>query len=86
MGLLSEPDGEADPRQPSGRATSQYDGRMTVYEARKHIGHRVRYQIGAWVQFGHITWAGQGQVLALLDGACHPRSVCPGALKLAPIL
>jgi hypothetical protein len=56
---------------------------MTVHEARKHIGHRVRYQIGAWVSFGHITWAGQGQVLALLDGACHPRPVCPGALKLA---
>jgi hypothetical protein len=59
---------------------------MTVSEARRHIGHRVRYQIGAWVQFGHITWAGQGQVLALFDGACHPRSVCPGALKLAPSL
>jgi hypothetical protein len=55
---------------------------MTVHEARKLTGHRVRYQIGAWVQFGHITWAGRGTVLALLDGEPHPRPVCPGALSL----
>jgi hypothetical protein len=55
---------------------------MTVDHAREHIGHRVLYRIGEYTALGRITWAGQGQVLARIDGEPHPRPVCPGALSL----
>ena len=56
---------------------------MTVHEARKHVGHRVRYQLGDFVTRGRITWAGDGTILARLDGEDHPRAVNPGSLTLA---
>lgn len=56
---------------------------MTVHEARKHIGHRIRYQLGSFVTLGRITYAGRGEIYARLDGEQYPRLVNPGSLALA---
>jgi hypothetical protein len=56
---------------------------MTVDHAREHIGHRVRYQLGDYVNRGRITYAGRGEIYARLDGEEYPRLVNPGSLTLA---
>jgi hypothetical protein len=55
---------------------------MTIEDARKHIGHRVLYRLGAYANKGRITWAGGGTILVQLDGEHCPRALNPGGLTL----